>query len=102
MPSPVKNILALTRDMLCAAESGDWEALDTLEAARSSQLSGLLVDLDNVEQSENALVKDIESILDLNRQIIDLCSTESTSCKNQLRDCVKGRQAIASYYQFTG
>jgi len=101
MPSSVNKILDITRDMLHAAEGGDWEQLVILEDSRSSMLSRLSIDLEVAEHSENILIETIESILDYDRQIIDLCAAESSSCKEQVREFIKGRKVIASYHQFS-
>ena len=104
MPSTVNNILDITSEMLCAAENGEWDKLGILEDSRSTMLSRLSVDDMGAEgqESENVLVQAIESILDIDQRIIKLCTAESSSCKDQVRDFVKGRKAIASYHQFSG
>ena len=101
MSQSINNILDITRDMLYAAESGDWEHLSILEDSRSTMLSGLPLNMEAAQFSENVLIQAIESILELDRRIIALCAAESTSCKEKVRDFTKGRKAIASYHQFS-
>jgi len=102
MSTSLNNILDITRDMLYAAENGEWDQLRMLENSRSSMLSSLSIDIAATEHPKAVLINEIESILDLDRRIINLCTTESTSCKLQIRDFKKGRRAIASYHQFLG
>lgn len=97
----MNNILAITREMLCAAENEDWDQLSHLEGIRSLKLLKFSADTGAADYPERVLIETIESVLDLDRQIIHLCYAESSSCKEQVRDFKKGRKAIANYHQFS-
>jgi len=102
VPETTDNVLNITKDMLVAAKTGDWEQLNLLEGLRSEIITKLFSDIEAVENSGSSLVPIIEAVIEIDRQIITLCTDESISCKKQIRTFNKGRKAVASYHQFLG
>ena len=65
MNSPLKNALALSQQMLAAAEAGEWELLCRLESEEKNLLSGLVI-------AESPPQEFTRSILDNHKKILDL------------------------------
>lgn len=102
MSVTTEEVLVVSQEMFVAAESGDWDRLATLENTRSDLLASIFSVQTGSEHASQKLVAMIQSVLELDRKIISLCSEESVSCKQQLSDYTKGRKAIASYHRFSG
>ena len=101
MSESTEEVLVISREMFVAAESGDWERLASLENTRSDLLASIFTDQPGSGYPAQTLISMIHSVMELDQQIISLCSNESDSCKQQLSDFNKGRKAIASYQRFS-
>jgi hypothetical protein len=89
--------------MHAAAETGDWDRLNTLEHTRSELFSSIFSQQSSSGgHTAQTLIPMIQTVLELDQKIISLCSDESLSCKQQISDFNKGRKAIASYHRFSG
>ena len=81
--------------MLRLAESGDWERLTLLSGERHSVLSEMFPTSD----SPDLLAQCIESVQEIDRQILEYAAAERRLLSDRLSALGKGRRVNAAYAQ---
>lgn len=90
-----------TTQLLKLAEADDWDAFNQLEEQRQSDFSSLqLENLNNLTDAQHAEVQhQMEILVDLNRQLEDLCRQQRSDLSEQMKKVTQGNKAKKAYSQ---
>lgn len=90
-----------TKQLLKLADADDWDAFNQLEKQRQSDFSSLqLENLNNLTDAQHAEVqKQMEVLVDLNRQLEDLCRQQRSDLSEQMKKFTQGNKAKKAYSQ---
>lgn len=92
----LNTILDLSRGMLEKAKAGDWAEVQAAEKQRQvlvEQSNGLPAD----EQEAKVASDMIQTILEINEQIMSLSRKHLAVCQQAFEDVNKGRRAVKAY-----
>jgi hypothetical protein len=101
IPSPLQKILQFSQQMLQLAEAEEWEELVELEAERR-QLIAATFPLTAKQAAIPSTVTDLEQIIELDHQLMGLCSKARRKIGSVLGKINKGRQATTAYRKVAG
>jgi hypothetical protein len=91
------QLLDLTRDMLAAAESDDWEEFELLEQKRAALLSGLFSNPADAESAKLHLVDVAKEMLAIDEVISNLIRQQRDLAAEELRHLRKTRDGNKAY-----
>jgi len=93
----VEDIISITDKMLVACQDDEWEMLSRLQIIRQEQIERVFSDPSLLTSSVDVLMMLRDRLEKIDSKIIDLCHSESSDCKRQLRDNHVHRKGIVSY-----
>jgi len=94
------ELLSLTQGMLKAADAGDWEEVERIEAKRRNVLKifeGMIRAVDS-EPSREMIACHLQEVLSLNMRIIDLGQHVKKELTTTMRGLHRSREAVNAYY----
>jgi len=99
------DLLQITRSMLAAAETANWEKIEEMEAQRKVLLKKLADTIDSLEDwqgySSEVIDKHMREVLALNNRIIDLGLQAKVELAEIIGNIQRGRKAMNVYYGTT-
>jgi len=95
-----ERLLALTRDMLRLAETGDWVLLAERENERQN-LSAELFATPVPRESAPVVAECIRRLLDLDQDLLTLVQSHRDEAAQAVRDTRPGRAATDAYRRFS-
>jgi len=99
------DLLQITRSMLAAAETANWEKIEEMEVQRKVLLKKLAATIDSLEDwqgySSEVIDKHMREVLALNNRIIDLGLQAKVELAEIIGNIQRGRKAMNVYYGTT-
>ena len=95
------DLLQITRSMLAAAETANWEKIEEMEAQRKVILKKLAATIDFLDwqgYSSEVIDKHMREVLALNNRIIDLGLQAKVELAEIIGNIQRGRKAMNVYY----
>ncbi|MCW8890212.1 MAG: flagellar protein FliT [Sedimenticola sp.] len=93
----IQQLLTLSQEMLEFAEKGEWEPVGSLQEKRLQLMEEIFpLDAENMNQSQTA--EQIQSILALDKQLMDLAAAQQKEITAELGKFSQGRQATKAYH----
>ena len=92
------SILAQSRQMLVAAQEGDWEALTEWQNKRQERIRAFFR-IAPARSEADMISAQIREILSLNEQLVALANRRRQDLKDEIRGLAKGRKATKAYQQ---
>jgi len=89
----INDILGLSHEMVLCAINSEWERVEKLELERQS-IMGLL---SLPEKTNEDFTKTIQSIIDVNEQLINMGSTELNKRVSEISKIKKNKKGIQAY-----
>jgi len=93
----IKQLLIISQEMLVLAEKGEWEPVGTLQDKRL-QLMEKIFPLDAEKMNQSKTAEQIQSILDLDKRLMDLAAAQQKETGAALGKFNQGRQATKAYH----
>lgn len=90
------QILSLTDSLLVAANNGEWEQIERLEAQRRPLIFEFFQRYPNAKQSVT-IAEDIAKILAQDRKVMELATKHQNQIAIELGRLKQNRHAIATY-----
>ncbi|MCF7967408.1 flagellar protein FliT [Methylobacter sp. Wu8] len=97
MHTKADQLLDLTRAMLAAAQSDDWDEFELQEQQRSAMLDMIFGNPDDMESAKLHLADAIEQILLIDQEITALISQQRDLASQELRHLKHARQGNKAY-----
>ena len=98
------DLLQITRSMLAAAETANWEKIEEMEVQRKVLLKKLAATIDSLDwqgYSSEVIDKHMREVLALNNRIIDLGLQAKVELAEIIGNIQRGRKAMNVYYRTT-
>lgn len=92
------SILAQSRQMLVAAQEGDWKALTEWQSKRQERIRAFF-SISPTKAEAEMVNTQIHEILSLNEQLVALANRKRQDLKDEVRGLAKGRKATKTYQQ---
>ncbi|MCW8944696.1 MAG: flagellar protein FliT [Sedimenticola sp.] len=93
----IKQLLIISQEMLVLAGKDEWEQVGSLQKERLQLMEKIFpLDVENMNQSETA--EQIQSILDLDKQLMDLAAAQQKEIGAAIGKFNQGRQATKAYH----
>ncbi len=89
----INDILGLSNAMVLCAINNEWERVEKLELERHSMMGLLSLP----EKINEELTKTIQSIIDVNEQLINMGSTELNKRVSEVSKIKKSKKGIRAY-----
>jgi hypothetical protein len=99
MSTPLQHLhkaTILTEQMLLAAEKAEWSELTQLAASRTKELEHAF-SKKNTKGLDESAKPALEKLIDLNKQVEQLCRNAKQDLETELRRFTQNKQAVAAY-----
>lgn len=94
----MEAIIAMSREMLCACQTGEWERFHDLEPRRRKEIMALFAAPPLGGETEH-VASAISEVIDLDEEIISLCEAEKQSCADRLAEIRHGQRVHHAYQE---
>jgi flagellar protein FliT len=89
-----------SKQLLELAEAGDWDAFNQLEEERQLDLTNIqLQDLDLSNKQHAHLNNQMQTLIDLNTELEQVCRQQRSELADQMKKFTKGNKAKKAYSQ---
>lgn len=89
-------MLSITAEMLKMAKNDDWESVIALESQRNVLIADFFA-VPVAAEEVKAVAHHINKVLEIDRQLIDLCSGQCENLKGNLQNIAHGKNALKVY-----
>jgi len=92
----------MTESMFLASKASDWAVLEKLEAERSATILHFFDKAEHHEDDLASIRNMIAAVLERDKEIMAICTSESEDCQARLAAFSQGRRAVAAYTTING
>jgi hypothetical protein len=89
-------ILSITTEMLKKAKDNDWESVIALESQRNALIADFFAAPVATEEVQ-MVAHHINKVLEIDRQLLDLCSGQRENLRGDLQKVAHGKNALKVY-----